>query len=206
MNKTSLPNGLKTAIGNEETDFIIFSERNQPLSKTIETIFFALVWLILPLIATYLLFKPLFINANASFSLDGILSKIWDNIGSKGVPALFVLLFLVIGFSILISGVINLFKKGGYYVGTETRLIHYNKNKMEYFDWEQFTGNMQIDFKKNSIVLELRRGKMRKKKNNPDQFIPETVYLSSVKKIMSVERTCRLRIKENDPTPSKKTS
>jgi len=154
----------------------------------------------------YLLFKPLFVDENSQLSLNKTLPKIWENIGSKGIPALFVLLFVFIGFTYLISGIISLFKKGGYYVGTETKLIHYKKNKIEYFDWEQFTGGIKVNLKKNEIILELRRGKMVKKKKGPDTFIPDSIYLCGIKKVLVIEKACRERIKENDPTPSIKTT
>ena len=37
--------------------------------------------------------------------------------------------------------------------------------------------------------------------NGPDEFVPEIVHLSGIENIVDIEKICRERIKENDPTP-----
>lgn len=126
----------------------------------------------------------------------------WDNLEPMLVPSLFLILFLVIGFGLLTWGLITLFKKGGYFVGTENRIINYNSGTIKYFDWEQFTGNVELNFNKKNISLEMRRGKIKKRDNGTDEFIPEILHLSGIENLIEVEKICRERIKENDPTPS----
>ena len=98
-----------------------------------------------------------------------------------------------------------MFRKGGYFVGTPLRLIHYRKGSIKSMDWEQFTGNMEISAKTRtqtgSISLQMRTGRMVSRKNGPDRYVPDVIYLSEVPYAQEIERICRRRIKENDPTP-----
>jgi len=40
------------------------------------------------------------------------------------------------------------------------------------------------------------------KKNSSAQFVPDIVYISGVPNVLEIEKICRKRIKENDPTPA----
>ena len=97
-----------------------------------------------------------------------------------------------------------MFRKGGYFVGTPLRLIHYYKGKMRSIDWEQFSGDIEVngDINKGSISLKMRTGRMVSRKNGPDQYVPDTIYMSKIPNAFEIERICRKRIKENDPTPA----
>jgi hypothetical protein len=99
-------------------------------------------------------------------------------------------------------GLYSLFQKGGYFVGTNNRLIRYSKGVVNTYDWEQFTGNMEINGVKGDISLQLRSGKMVQRKNKPDEFVPDTVYISGITDVLEIEKNCRTRIKENDPSPA----
>ena len=50
----------------------------------------------------------------------------------------------------------------------------------------------------------MRRGKIKKQDNGPDEFIPEILHLSGIENLIEVEKICRERIKENDPTSALK--
>jgi len=204
MNKMNkLPKDLQTVIGNENIDFTVYAKRKQPKSTSFIIIAFSLLWLFFPLIGSYAFFKPLFKGENVNFKVNDIPTTAnWDNLEPMIVPSLLLIFFLAIGFGLLISGLIALLKKGGYYVGTENRIINYNNGTIKYFDWEQFTGNIELNFNKKDISLEMRRGKIAKRDNGPDEFIPEILHLSGIENLIEVERICRERIKENDPTPA----
>ena len=202
MNKSALPKDLQTVIGNEKIDFAVFANRKQPIRLSYGIILFALLWLTIPSIGAYAFFKPLFKGDDVNFKVNDVPTTAnLDNLEPMIVPSLLLILFLVIGIGLLSWGVIILFKKGGYYVGTENRLINYLNGNIKYFDWEQFTGNVELNFKKKNISLEMRRGKIKKRENGPDEFVPEIVHLSGIENIVEIEKICRERIKENDPTP-----
>jgi len=203
MNTLRLPQDLRTVIGNEKIDFSVFAKRKQPKALSFGIIGFSLLWLSLPLIGSYAFFKPLFYNEDVHFKVNDVPTTAnWDNLEPMIFPSLILILFLVIGFGLLILGLISFFKKGGYYVGTEHRIINYVNGTIKYYDWEQFTGNVELNFKKKNISLEMRRGKMKKRNNRADVFVPEILHLSGIDNLIEVEKICRERIKENDPTPA----
>lgn len=203
MNKLLIPKELQTVIGDENTDFLVYAKRRRPKSFSYGIIGFALLWLTIPSIIAYTFFKPFFKGEDVNFKVNDVPTTAnWDNFEPMIIPSLFLILFLAIGVGLLTWGLITLFKKGGYYVGTENRIINYNNGTIKYFDWEQFTGNIEVNFNKKNISLEMRRGKIRERDNGPDEFIPEILHLSGIENLIKVEKICRVRIKENDPTPA----
>jgi hypothetical protein len=51
------------------------------------------------------------------------------------------------------------------------------------------------------IEFQLRTGKMERRKDSPDKFVPDIINISGVDNVLEIEKYCRIRIKENDPTP-----
>jgi hypothetical protein len=120
------------------------------------------------------------------------------------LPALVIGIFVIVGLGMLSWGLSMLFMKGGYFVGTPTRLVHFRNGTIRSIDWEQFSGDIEANGndQKGNISLGLRTGKMVSQKNGPDRYVPETIYISGIQDVFRIEQLCRLRIKENDPTPS----
>jgi hypothetical protein len=102
------------------------------------------------------------------------------------------------------GGIRSLFRKGGYFVGTSTRLIHSYKGKIRSIDWEQFSGDIELsgDTPTGSISLQMRTGRMVSKKNGPDRYVPDIIHITKIPYVFEIEKICRHRIKENDPTPA----
>jgi len=100
-------------------------------------------------------------------------------------------------------GIYSLFKKGGYFVGTPLRMISYQNGTVRSIDWEQFSGDIEVNGNEVSgnISLQMRTGKMVSSKNNRNRYVPDTIYISGIPNVYQVEQICRKRIKENDPTP-----
>jgi hypothetical protein len=61
---------------------------------------------------------------------------------------------------------------------------------------------MEINKSKGNIALTLRSGKIIRRKDGPDEYVGDVVYLSGVDHVLEIEKICRTRIKENDPTPA----
>ncbi|WP_100432640.1 hypothetical protein [Flavobacterium sp. 1] len=61
---------------------------------------------------------------------------------------------------------------------------------------------MEINSKKEDLSMELRTGKMVSQKDKSDKYVPDILYISGVPDILEIEKICRNRIKENDPTPA----
>ncbi len=191
----NIPRDLKTVIDSEPVDFLIKSAKNHPRKNGMSLSIFSLFWNTIVMVLLIGFIKPSFENGKLHLASDDLDSLLF--------PAIFLGFFLVIGIAIGVWGAIMLFQKGGYFVGTESRLIKYRKGTVEIKDWEQFSGNIKVKKRKThgDLELELRTGKMRSRKNGGDQFVPDIIFISKIENVLEVEKKCRIRIKENDPTP-----
>jgi hypothetical protein len=203
MNDLIIPVDLQSIIGNENIDFLVKAKRNQPVKNSIGIIMFGAVWTAFVSIFVIVFLGPIFRGEETHFKINGVpTSASLENFRPMLTPAIIISVFVLIGIGMLIWGVYSLFRKGGYYVGTNNRLIRYNKGIVNTYDWEQFTGNMEINSIKGDISLQLRTGKMVQRKNRPDEFVPDIVYISGITDVLEIEKSCRKRIKENDPSPA----
>jgi hypothetical protein len=204
MNLIEIPTDLKKLVANEKIDFCVKAKNNYPKSKSYGIILFGIVWTAFISIFVIAFFGPLFLGKEVHFKTNDepTVGSI-DNWEPLLVPGLIIGLFVIVGLSMLVWGFYTLFQNGGYFVGTETRLIKYLNNKITITDWEQFSGNIELNNKNNlgDIEFQLRTGKMESRKNSPDKFVPDIIYISGINDVLEIEKSCRIRIKENDPTP-----
>jgi hypothetical protein len=197
-----LPMELVSVVGSEKIDFSVLAKRNNPAGGAIGLIFFGAFWTAFISIFVVLIFGPLFKGEDVHFEANGVSTTAnWENFEPMIFPTLLTGLFVLVGIGMLVWGFYSLFQKGGYFVGTASRLVRYRKGIINTFDWEQFSGNMEINHRKGNIELQLRTGRMVSRKNRSDEFVPDTVYISGATNILEIEKICRKRIKENDPTP-----
>lgn len=204
MNFTEIPTDLKILTANEKIDFCIKANNDYPKSKSFGNIIAGIFLLAFMSIFVYAFLGPLFSGNEVEFKTNGELTVASiDNWETLVVPSVVIGIFVIAGFGVLISGVYSLFQKGGYFVGTETRLIKSLNNKITITDWEQFSGNIELKNENNrgDIEFQLRTGKLQSRKNEADKFVPDIIYISGVNDVLEIERLCRIRIKENDPTP-----
>ena len=203
LEPVSLPDKLIEVIGSESKDFAVKSGHAQPVKNSIGIIIFSIFWLAFTSIFVFVFLGPLLWDKKTTGSGNFVISS--EGMQGMTVPALVIGLFVFVGLVMLFFGLYSLFKKGGYFVGTPTRLINFNKNSYRSIDWEQFSGDIQVNGKetKGTITLGLRTGKMVSSKNGPDRYVPDVVYLSGIPNVYEIEQICRKRIKENDPTPAK---
>lgn len=201
-----LPEDLKSVIGKEKVDFSTEAKRMHPRKRSIAIILVGSGWTAFTGIFLFALFGPLIRSGQVTITVNDVpTTATWNNFEPILVPTIIIGLFTLVGLFIITFGFISLYKKGGYFVGTENRLILYRKGNIKTYDWEQFTGNMQMNSEKGDLSLELRSGRMMSRKKGPDYFVPDTVELSGVPDVLEIERACRKRIKENDPTPKVET-
>ena len=200
----TLPPQLISNIGSERTDFAVKARHAQPARNSIVLVLFGAFWLAFTSIFVAAFLGPLFVGKEVHFTSDNVpVVASPENLGPILVPALVIGLFVLIGIAMLGYGLYLMFKKGGYFVGTPIRLIIYNKGSIRSIDWEQFSGDIEVngDEQKGNITLGMRTGRMVSSKNGPDRYVPDTLYLSGIPNVYEVEKKCRERIKENDPTP-----
>jgi hypothetical protein len=202
-----LPELLISNIGNEVKDFAVKANRNQPLKYSLALVFFGIFWLAFTSIFVIAFLGPLFAGQEVHFTSNDVPVVAGPgNLKAIVGPALVIGLFVFVGLLILGFGLYSMFRKGGYFVGTPTRLVHYSNGTIRSIDWEQFSGDIEVsgNEQKGNISLGMRTGKMVSRKNGPDQYVPDTLYISGIQDVYSVERICRNHIKENDPTPVSK--
>jgi hypothetical protein len=198
---------LNAAIGSEKKDFAVKAGRALPREKSISKIRFGILFTAVSSIFVFTFLEPLFYGEEVHFVLNGVPTVASpDNLDPILVPAIIILVFMFIGMSMLSWGIYSLLKKGGYYVGTPIRLVHYQNGNIRSIDWEQFSGEIKFNGNadKGNISLQMRTGRMVSRKNGPDEYVPDVIYMLEITNVFEVEQICRRRIKENDPTPTTK--
>lgn len=198
----SIPDKLVEIIGSENKDFAVKGGLAQPAKNSVALIIFSLFWLAFTSIFFFAFIGPVLWGDETTGSGNFVMSS--DGVEGITVPAIVIGLFAFVGFSMLALGLGSLFKKGGWFAGTPTRLINYTKNSYRSIDWEQFSGDIQVrgNEKKGTITLGMRTGRMVSSKGSADRFVPDVFYMTGIPDVYEIEQICRRRIKENDPTPA----
>lgn len=199
-----LPPDLNVAIGSENKDFVVKAERAQPLRKSFYVIFFGLFWTGFTSIFVISFFGPLLLGKEINFKVNGSPTVAsLNNLGPVIVPALLIILFVMVGVGVLSYGLYSVFKKGGYFVGTPNRLVYGRNGSVRSIDWEQFSGDIEVRGRpeKGDVYLQMRTGQMVSQKRGPDRYVPDVIYMCGINNAFEIEKICRKRIKENDPTP-----
>lgn len=207
MRNAVLPRDLNTHIGSERKDFAVKAGRAQPRKKSLGIILFGTLWTAFTSIFVIVFLGPLFAGKEVHFESNGVPTVAGPgNLGPILVPALIIGVFVLIGLGMLAGGFYAMYRKGGYFVGTPLRLIQYRKGTIKSVDWEQFTGNIELKAHtrsmKGNLSLEMRTGRTVSRKNGPARYVPDVIYLSDIPYVLEIEKICRRRIKENDPTPA----
>lgn len=179
--KEALPIELDRNIGSEKKEFMVRSKRDRPIGKIIYQLSFGIIW--------------------TSISVF-MLGLVYMRSHNELLPILFMGFFTLVGILMLVSAIDMLLKKGSLYVGTPKRLVIFRKGNVRSIDWEQFTGDITANANSDggSILFKLRTGVMQKQEDIPEMFVPEEIYISGINNLSEMERICRERIKENDPT------
>ncbi|WP_343329798.1 hypothetical protein [Polaribacter staleyi] len=204
MRSNTIPIELRNLISPEQTDFIVKSSRNYPKKNGLFLLFFSLFWNAFVSIFVIAFIIPVLSGKEVHFKENDVpTSGSLENWESILVPSLVIGLFVVVGIGLFIWAFVQLFQKGGYFVGTETRFIKYRNGKITVKDWEQFSGNIKMSNKSRvgDLELELRTGKMKSRNKGTDRFVPDIIYISGIKNVFEIEKKIRKRIKENAPTP-----
>lgn len=194
MGSTELPQVLNEAIGPENRDFAFKAGSSRPFRKSLPGIISGILWIGF--------FSLLFLGI---FNLD------FKGMFERGAaenesinPAFYILgfigIFYLIGLVILSLAIIPVIRRGGYFVGTPVRLIHYHNGKIRSVDWEQFTGDMQVrgNEQGGNISLLLKTGTWKRQRGG-SIYIPDMIFMTAIPGLSEVEKICRQRIKENTP-------
>jgi len=199
----SIPDKLVEIIGSENKDFAVKGGLALPAKNSVALIVFSLFWLAFTSIFFFAFLGLVLWGDETTGSGNFVMSS--DGMEGITVPAIVIGLFAFVGFGLLTLEMGSLFKKGGWFAGTPTRLINFTKNSYRSIDWEQFSGDIQVrgNEKKGTITLGMRTGRMVSSKGSSDRFVPDVFYMTGIPDIHEIEQICRKRIRENDPTPAK---
>lgn len=202
----NLPDLLVENIGKEPIDFTVMATRKQPVRKAIALVIFGAGWLAFTSIFVIAFFGPLLSGGEVHFTSNDVpVVATRENLRPLLVPAIMLGIFVMVGAGMLGFGLYNMISGGGFYAGTPNRLIHYHNGVLRSVDWEQFSGDITVNGNetKGNLVLGLRTGQMVSQKNGPARYVPDEIYLCGIPDVYEIEKTCRQRIKENDPTPAR---
>jgi len=200
----SLPPDLESYIGSESKDFAVKAKYATQPKVSLAMIIFGLIWLGFSFLFLVLFLGPLFRGQEVEFLSNDVPTVAGPgNLRPLLLPASVIGIFVLVGMLLVYAGFRMLFRKGGYYVGTATRLIVFEKKSIRSVDWEQFSGDIVVsgNDQKGTISLGMRTGRMAGSKSGPDRYVPDTLYISVISNVFEIEKICRRRIKENDPTP-----
>ncbi len=200
--ESQLPYELHSVIGSESVDFSTISKRNRPRKTSVTIIVIGVVWTAFTSIFLLALFGPLIRSGQVTIKVNDVpTTATWNNFEPILIPTIIIGFFALVGLAFISFGIFSLISKGGHFIGTSDRLILYRKGSIKAYNWEQFSGNMEINLNKGDMSLELRSGSLMSRKNGPDYFVPDTIHISGVPDVLEIEKHCRRRIRENDPTP-----
>lgn len=205
MENINLPPELSAYVSSENKDFAIKAGRAEPLVKSLIIIGSALMWVAFTSVLFFSFLFPVFQGKEVHFQSNGVNTVASpDNLKPLIMPAIVMSIFFLVGVALLIWGFYSFFKKGPYFVGTQNRLVSFQDGNVRSIDWEQFSGDINVkgDNNKADIYLQMRTGRMVSRKNGPDRYVPDVIYIAEISKAFEIERLCRKRIKENDPTPA----
>lgn len=205
MENPLLPPELSAFIDSENIDFAVKAGRAYPLNRAFFFIGFWSFWNAITWVCVLAFLWPLFFGNEVHIEINGIPTVVSpDNIEPIIVPAIMLWIFVLIWMWFLYAGIYVLLKKWWYFVGTSTRFIHFQQGKIRSIDWEQFSWDIEIsgNNSKGNISLKLKTGTMVSRENGPDRYVPDVIDIVEIPNAFEVEKICRRRIKENDPTPA----
>jgi len=200
----SLPPELVSYIGSETRDFAVKAKHATQPKASLAMLIFGFVWLGFSMLFFVLFLGPLFQGKEVHFLTNDVPTVAGPgNLKPILFPAAIIGVFVLIGLILVYAGFRMLLRKGGYFVGTPKRLISLERGKFRSIDWEQFSGDIEVagNEKNGNITLGMRTGRMVSRKNGPDQYVPDNIYIAGIPDVFEIEQLCRRRIKENDPTP-----
>lgn len=199
----SVPVALRQAMSGETPEFAVKAKRAYAPASAIATFLFGLAWTGFTSIFVAVLLVPILLGKSMRMEINGVPTTVGPgNYGELLIPGLIVSLFVLIGIGMISFGLYRFFAQGGWFVGTRTRLICFRKG-MRSIDWEQFSGDIQMlgDDAKGTLLLQMRTGRMVSRRHGGESYVPDVIAITGIPRVTEIERICRTRIKENDPTP-----
>jgi hypothetical protein len=197
MDTGYLPPELNQTIASHEKDFAVKAKRAYPLAKTLNTLIFSFVWLILTTFFAYVMIGPIILQGKTiQMEINDVPTMVGpDNLWNYPIIPIFLGFFYFMGFILLITGFYYALAKGPWFVGTREGLIVYNGRKTHTVAWNEFSGGMTAygDTQQGSLILQLLRSKAAKYGR---KYVQDKVYMIGIPKPYQVQEACKKRISE----------
>ena len=200
MQDEMLPSEVISALNGEIKDFAVKGKRAFPLQSSLGMLGFGLFWSAFISIFWVVFLGPVFQGQEVHFKSNGVpVTAGPGNFGPLMFPAIIIGVFTLIGIAIIVGGIRMLNAPGPWFVATETRLIVWSPKNFRSIDWKDFTGTIDVigGTQEGDVILEMMTGKMVSRKNGPDQYVPDKLYIVGIANPMIIEESLRKRIKEN---------
>jgi len=190
MKNIILPSSLNSIVGNENIEFVVKAERKNQKRKSVLPLLTGIIWCIL----TSMVMIPILIKL---FSEETELIKN-NSIISKLIPLSFYIILISFSIYMLHKGLSSLLKKGGYFVGTPTRLISYLNGNSKSINWKEFLGEIEVNgnSKKGNVILK-RRAKTKVNSQNSSAYISDNFCMIKIPNPFEIEKICSKRIKRS---------
>jgi len=199
--KNILPQDLNDLIGSETKDFFVKAKRDVPKRESFRLIVLGSAVFIICFLLLSCVWLPIFQGREISIKMNGVLSVAsFDNLGPLILPTIILVIFLIVGIYILIFGFYSMHSKGGYFIGTPTRLLHYRNGRAESIDWSNFSGIVTV--KQDNIFLEMKSGQDKWRKNGTHRYVHDVLYICGVPNAFEIGEKCRKNIEKNEIAPS----
>jgi hypothetical protein len=202
----SIPQELYNLTRNESIDFIVEANKLYTRESTAFQLLSGLGFIGTAILLLSLIFLPIIFGNGFEITVNGVPQvATLDNLAPIQIMILGATGCFLLGVGMFASGIYKFKTKGGYFIGTPKRLIHYHKGSVRSVNWSEFTGDILVrkHKKQGDLYLKLKTGKLVKDKSQEIRrtvLVPDSIALVAIDNYNEVEAVCRRRINENDTT------
>lgn len=202
----ALPQELSSSLGNEAQDFAVKAERALPVRKCVSLIVLGLLWTVFMSMFWVTLLGPVLMGQEATFKVNGVQTAVGPgNLAPLLFPGIVIGVLTLAGLVFLLWGVVSLFREGGYFVGTASRLVFFKNGNIRSMDWGNFSGDIDIhgNDQKGDISLRMSSGKMESSRYGRDRYVADMIYMAGIPNVFEIEKIIRKRISEKSSLAQK---
>ncbi len=201
MTNLILPPVLSYNVGDEKQDFAVKAKYSSLHKNSKFFLIFGIFWSLIVNFIAYSFYKPLLTGDDIHFKVNNV-----DRVANINNPEPMFLeiiifgTFILIGFGMLVYGLYSFFRKGGYFVGTPTRLIIFETNGLRSINWTEFSGNTSVsgNNKYGNLSLQLKSGQMVSTENGSSRFEAYVINMNGITNPYQIENMCRKRMDESE--------
>lgn len=193
LNRQNLPSELLSIISGENIEFLVYSKRKYTSVSALKFLAFGLSWFVFSCLLLHLVVSQYYSEIPSELN---ILNVIWLIVND--LPCFILSLFVVVGIVLLIIAISRFVMKGDYFIGTPTRLICYNRQKIVYHYWFIFQEKICVYPKTGDIIFKLQTGRIyNRNKSSGTYFVSDKIEIASIENVNHIEQVARKRIKEH---------